>query len=225
LIGLKATVHLSQMPDTGTGKMDFQNFSQPADNNQAPIREQLDRLFSAPAAILEIGSGSGQHAVYMASHLPHLRWQPTDQGDYFAALLENIQQLAPANVLPPVYLDIAAATPWPKADNIYMANVVHIMPAALLQPLFQQAARTLPADGKLCVYGPFKYAGEFTTASNADFDLWLKSRNPLSGIRDIETLQTLAQEYGFTQHEDLPMPANNQLLVFVKTAAPQVDIP
>ena len=210
------------MPD-GSTSMSFRNFSQPAENNQAPIQAQLARLFSRPADILEIGSGSGQHAVYIASHLPHLRWQPSDQGDYLPALAENIRQLAPANVLAPVYLDIGAPTPWPKADNIYMANVVHIMPAALLQPLFQQAARTLPAYGQLCIYGPFKYAGEFTTASNADFDLWLKARNPRSGIRDIETLQHLARESGLSQQQDLAMPANNQLLVFVKPAATQVN--
>ncbi len=172
-------------------------------------------MFLKPARILEIGSGSGQHAVHMAAALPHLTWQPTDQGEYFASLLENIERLAPLNVSPPLYLDIATSV-FPPTDHIYAANVVHIMPAALLPSLFRGAASALPTGGKLCFYGPFKYLGEFTAESNATFDEWLKARNPLSGIRDIETLQARAEAQGFHLLSDTPMPANNQLLVFTK---------
>ena len=153
--------------------------------------------------------------MHLATALPHLTWQPTDQGEYFAGLVENIERLAPLNVSPPLYLDIATSD-FPPTDHIYAANVVHIMPAALLAPLFRGAASAMPRGGKLCFYGPFKYLGEFTADSNATFDEWLKARNPLSGIRDIETLQASAQSQGFRLMSDTPMPANNQLLVFTK---------
>jgi hypothetical protein len=149
----------------------------------------------------------------MAQVLPWLPWQPTDRGDYFPGLLNNIARLGPDNVKTPHYLDISG-TGWPDTDHIYLANVLHIMPAALLKPLFQGAAAVLADTGKLCIYGPFKYDGEFTSASNANFDASLKARDPLSGIRDIETLQQLAADQGLSLAHDNPMPANNQLLVF-----------
>jgi SAM-dependent methyltransferase len=191
----------------------FVQFSQPADNNKGYISDQLTRLFPDPTRILEIGSGSGQHAVFMAQTMPWLTWQPTDRGDYFPGLVNNIARLGPDNVKAPHYLDISG-TDWPDTDHIYLANVLHIMPAALLAPLFQGAAAVLADTGKLCIYGPFKYGGEFTTASNANFDESLKARDPLSGIRDIETLQQLAADQGLSLAQDNPMPANNQLLVF-----------
>ncbi|MFT4633893.1 MAG: hypothetical protein ACI8PP_000208 [Candidatus Pseudothioglobus sp.] len=192
---------------------DFIRFSQPADNNKSHIRDQLIPLLPNPARVLEIGSGSGQHAIFMAQALPWLTWQPTDRGDYHPCLVNNIARLAPPNVKPALYLDISG-TDWPETDHIYLANVLHIMPAALLASLFTGAAALLPDTGKLCIYGPFKYAGEFTSASNAEFDKRLKNSNPLSGIRDIETLQQLAAKHGLTLAQDSAMPANNQLLVF-----------
>jgi hypothetical protein len=195
------------------GMTAFVQFSQPADNNKGHISDQLAKLFPDPTRILEIGSGSGQHAVFMAQVLPWLTWQPTDRGDYFPGLLNNIARLGPDNVKTPHYLDISG-TGWPDTDHIYLANVLHIMPAALLKPLFQGAAAVLADTGKLCIYGPFKYDGEFTSASNANFDASLKARDPLSGIRDIETLQQLAADQGLSLAHDNPMPANNQLLVF-----------
>jgi SAM-dependent methyltransferase len=192
---------------------EFVLFSQPADNNKGHIRDQLKLLLPSPARVLEIGSGSGQHAIFMAQALPLLTWQPTDRGEYYTGLVDNIGRLGPDNVKPPLHLDISG-TDWPATDHIYLANVLHIIPAALLAPLFKGAAAVLAETGKLCIYGPFKYAGEFTTASNAEFDDWLKDRDPLSGIRDIETLHHLAAEHGLSMVQDNPMPANNQLLVF-----------
>jgi SAM-dependent methyltransferase len=194
----------------------FVQFSQPADNNKVHIKELLKLLLPSPARVLEIGSGSGQHAIFMAQALPWLSWQPTDRGDYYPGLVNNIERLGPDNVNPPQYLDLSG-TDWPATDHIYLANVLHIMPAALLAPLFKGVAAGLADDGKLCIYGPFKYAGEFTTPSNADFDEWLKDRDPLSGIRDIETLRQLAKEHGLSLAQDNSMPANNQLLVFERT--------
>ncbi len=166
---------------------------------------------------MEIGSGSGQHAIGFGKAFPHIQWQPADQGEYFEGLKVNIEQHAPANVATPVYLDLGS-TPWPvtETDHIYCANVIHIMPASLLEPLFVGAASAMTSGGLLITYGPYKYKGEFTTESNKKFDAWLKSRNPLSGIRDIESLLTLGEKYGFEHLYDFDMPANNQMLVFKK---------
>lgn len=198
----------------------FINFSQPAENNQAPILARLRLLFAEPATVLEIGSGSGQHAVAFASALPHLTWQPSDQGSYLEGLRENLAALAPANVRAAATLDLSVE-PWPVSgiDHIYAANVVHIAPQDVLSPLFRGAAQLLPATGLVCLYGPYKYGGEFTTPSNERFDGWLKSRDLRSGIRDIEVVTGIAQEHGFALRDDYSMPANNQLLVFGRVAA------
>ena len=196
----------------------FINFSQPAQNNQAPILEHLRKLFAEPATVLEIGSGSGQHAVAFARALPHIIWQPADQGRYLEGLRQNLAKLAPANVREIITLDITEV-PWPVADidHIYAANVVHIAPEVALEPLFSQAARLLPSGGLLCLYGPYKYRGEFTAPSNERFDGWLKSQNAASGIRDFETVCGLAEASGLALNADHPMPANNQLLLFAQT--------
>lgn len=186
----------------------FVNFSQPAENNQIPILKQLRQVLREPVRVLEVGSGAGQHAVCFASQLPHVTWQPTDQGEYFPGLQDNLNRLATANILPPVYLDLAAPE-WPTPfDCLYSANVIHIMAAEYLPAIFRSEAR------QLIFYGPFKYDGKFTSESNANFDLWLKERNPLSGIRDIETLTQLAAQQGYRLFSDTAMPAKNQFLVF-----------
>jgi len=193
-------------------------YLQAAENNKGPILEHLKVLFGDKATILEIGSGSGQHAIYFASSLPHLKWQPTDRGDYFDALVSNLIEYAPDNLLEPVYLDVSAEI-WPvsEVDHIFSANVLHIASVENVQAFFRGAGSVIRHDGLLCLYGPFKYAGEFTTESNREFDLWLKSRDQQSGIRDFEWICELADTNGFSPVHDFPMPANNQLIVFRKT--------
>lgn len=165
---------------------------------------------NAGETVLEIGSGSGQHALHFGQALPEINWLPSDQGEYFEGLVENLKAYAPANVAKPYYLDLADPT-WPEAvDVLYAANVNHIMPAALLPQMFASPAN------KLFFYGPYKYDGAFTTESNANFDIWLKARNPESGIRDIETMIKLGNESGYQLLSDTPMPANNQFLVFAR---------
>ena len=184
------------------------NFSQAAENNKTPILAQLNTHLDSNQTVLEIGSGSGQHALHFAAQLPHLTWQPSDQGEYFEGLVANIKQSSLSNLLEPIYFDLNDPA-WPdELDCVYAANVVHIMPADLLPALFQNPADTL------LLYGPYKYGGAFTSDSNADFDLWLKARNSESGIRDIETLLVLAETNGYILTSDTPMPANNQFLVF-----------
>jgi hypothetical protein len=195
------TLLLEQQP------IQFSNFSQAAENNHAPILNELKKHLRQPLTLLEVGSGSGQHAIRFAIELPHIIWQPCDQGEYFDGLKENLSRLAPTNVLPPHYLDLNDPY-WPiPFDALYSANVIHIMPERLLPQMF-----TSPAD-LLIFYGPYKYNGEFTSESNARFDVWLKDRNCESGVRDIESLLEQASEAGYKLISDTVMPANNQFLV------------
>lgn len=187
--------------------IDLVNFSQAAENNRLPILGQLEKHLTSGQTVLEIGSGSGQHAINFANALPYIKWQPTDQGDYYPGLEQNISAYGPDNVMHPRYLDLSSPD-WPdNCDCLYSANVIHIMPEALLAQMFQSPSNLI------LLYGPYKYDGEFTSDSNARFDLWLKDRNPLSGIRDIEVLKQLAEQQKYQLISDTPMPANNQFLV------------
>jgi len=203
--------------------MKFRNYSQSAENNQAYILAELKNLFRHPGVVLEIGSGSGQHAVYFAANMDYLTWQPTDRGDYIPGLILNVQELAGVNVLKPLVLDVADEV-WPVAEvgYVYAANALHIMSANHGEDLIRGVGKFLKDGGIMVLYGPYKYAGEFTTESNAKFDLLLKSRDPVSGIRDFEWVQQLAIEANLTFLHDVPMPANNQLLVFQKNSEPKM---
>lgn len=192
-------------------------FSQACENNKQVILSVLKRHFTSTGKVIEIASGTGQHAEYFAQHLPHLRWQSTDilSGvEYLdqrlaAAKLNNLPPAKDFNVTQTLFQHDAV-------DYVFSANSLHIMPASAVTHFFRHIKTLLKIDGVLCVYGPFKYAGEFTTPSNADFDLWLKHNNSLSGVRDFETVCTLAGDAGLELVEDNPLPANNQLLVWKK---------
>lgn len=196
----------------------FRSYSRPADNNKAHILEKLVGLYLAPGIVLEIGSGSGQHAVYCGHHLPHLIWQPTDRAEYLQNLRYNVSELAPSNVNLPLALDVIQED-WPlsEVDYVYSANTLHIMSEDQVTRLIEGVGRILKNNGLLVVYGPFKYNGNFTTDSNARFDLWLKDRDSHSGVRDFESIKQLAADNGMNLQHDFSMPANNQLLVFCKT--------
>ncbi len=191
------------------------NFSPASENNKQPILEKLYDVFTDTNDVLEIGSGSGQHAIYFAKHLPGLTWQTSELGDHIQALEKNIESYAPDNVNMPVVLDVCSH-PWPitTASAIFTANTLHIMSWPVTEDLFKGVGSVLQTKGLLCIYGPFKYEGDYTTASNARFDIWLKTQNPVSGIRDFEALDALAQAQGLTLIHDYSMPANNQFLVF-----------
>ncbi len=195
-------------------------FSQSCENNKLPILEILQRHLSGKASVLEIAGGTGQHAVCFAGEFPHLQWFASDVPAAVATL--NIR-IALAN-LPnlPTAIAIDANDPdWncPVVDAIYSANSLHIMASAAVEKFFAGVGRNLRQGGLLLVYGPFKYRGDFTTPSNAQFDLWLKHRDSLSGVRDFEWVNDLAANIGMEFLEDNAMPANNQLLVWrMKTA-------
>ena len=193
----------------------MEGFSQAADNNKGPISNTLSEWLSDHKVVLEVGSGSGQHAIHVTATLNNIVWQPTEHPAVMPLLIRNISNHGNPNILQPHSLNLELED-WPArpVDCVYSANVIHIVSEILVEKLIQGASETLSKRGLLALYGPFKYQGEFTSDSNAEFDSWLKDRNQNSGIRDIEWLKGLAQEFNFKFIEDRPMPANNQFLAF-----------
>jgi SAM-dependent methyltransferase len=193
-------------------------FSEACERNKAPILEVLQRRLSHQAGVvLEIGAGTGQHAVHFARHLPRLSWQPSERLEHLAALRARIEVEGSCNLLAPFELDVEQGD-WPcgadSFDAVYTANTLHIVSWPQVQALFRGVGRALREEGLLIVYGPFRYGGQFTSHSNAVFDEALRSRDPLSGIRDFEAVDALATAQGLDLVEDCAMPANNQTLVW-----------
>ena len=189
--------------------------SDACERNRGPILEVLARALADSRSVLEIGSGTGQHAVHFARHLPHLTWQPSERAAELDPLKERIALEGPANLEPAVELDVRRR-PWPvgAVDAVFSANTLHIMPWEAVEEFFRGVGEVLRAPGTLCVYGPFRYRGAYTSDSNAHFDRWLHDRDPLSGIRDFEALEPLAARSGLELIADHAMPANNQTLVW-----------
>lgn len=187
------------------------------DENREPILAVLKGLLQDRQAVLEIGSGTGQHAVYFGEQFPSLTWQTSDQLDYHAGINAWLQAAQLPNVLDPVLLDVRQAT-WPDLiiDAVFSANTLHIMSWEAVQACFAGVGRLLSNNGLFIVYGPFNYAGQFTSASNARFDQWLKQRDPDSGIRNFEDLNRLAAKAGMELQADYAMPMNNRILVWRK---------
>ncbi|MFZ1386021.1 MAG: DUF938 domain-containing protein [Thiolinea sp.] len=187
------------------------------DENRDPILAVLRPLLAEHKSVLEIGSGTGQHAVYFGEQLPHLTWQTSDQLEYHQGIKAWLQDTQLPNVLAPLVLDVRQ-TEWPqlKIDAIFSANTLHIMSWAAVQACFAGVSSLLAANGLFIVYGPFNYGGQFTSASNARFEQWLKQRDPESGIRNFEDLQVLAAKAGMELQADYEMPVNNRVLVWRK---------
>lgn len=195
--------------------------SEACERNKEPILGILRDAFAPARHVLEIGSGTGQHAVWFARHLPHLQWQPSDRASELPALQARIAAEGGANLLPAVELDVQAA-PWPDmpADAVFSANTLHIMGWPGVEAFFAGIATVLAHPGAtLAVYGPFRYGGAFTAPSNAAFDQWLRQRDGASGIRDFEAVDALARAAGLALAADHAMPANNQLLVWRRPPA------
>ncbi len=189
------------------------------DNNKDPILTILKKVFTIPGLVLEIGSGTGQHAAYFSEQLPHLTWQPTDRAENLPGISAWRSHTGHENLKSPLELDVTQ-TPWPilRADYIFSANTVHIMSRTMVEAFFSATDKILTINGIFCLYGPFNYDGNYTSASNAQFDLWLKQRDPHSGIRDFDALNQLAANAGMRLHKDFSMPANNRTLVWKKLA-------
>lgn len=195
-------------------------FSKACENNKAPILEQLANIFVGPGTVLEIGSGTGQHAVYFARHLPHLIWQPSDHPQNHRLCLPWLNEARLANLRQPLPLDVQAL-PWPvpAADGLFSANTAHIMPWPAVESMFKGAGELLQSDAPFCLYGPFSYCGRHTSASNEQFDRHLKSQNPAMGIRDMTDLERVAHQNGLVLIADHDLPANNRLTVWQRRQA------
>lgn len=193
-------------------------YSESCDQNREPILAVLREALADRHHVLEIGSGTGQHAVYFGAQLPHLRWQTADVRAHHSGIQAWLADGALPNVLPPLALDVNE-TDWHagRYDAVFTANTLHIMSAAEVEKCFTGIGKVLVAGGVLVVYGPFNYHGQYTSESNARFDQWLKSRDPASGIRDFECVDALARQQGLTLAQDHAMPANNRTLVWTKT--------
>jgi len=192
-------------------------FSQACENNKTAILQILKSAFAPVKRVLEIGSGTGQHAVYFAKNLPHLQWQPTDRKEALPVLKLRLQAEPQPNLLPALTLNVLNDRAWPNAcDAIFSANTAHIMPWDLVRCMIERSASILPPDGVFALYGPFNYGGQFTSEGNAEFDRWLKQQASYQGIRDFEQVDNVASSRGLTLVRDHAMPANNRLLIWRK---------
>jgi SAM-dependent methyltransferase len=188
--------------------------------NRDPILDVLKRVLPQRGVVLEIASGSGEHAAYFAQALPQLTWQPSDPDETaLASVAAHRDAASLANLLPPLHLDVTAAS-WPlaRADAVICCNMIHIAPWAACEGLVAGAARVLPTGGVLYLYGPYKIGGTHTAPSNRDFDVYLRSQNPAWGIRDLDEVTALAGRHTFTPVETVAMPANNLSVIFARKA-------
>jgi len=192
------------------------NFSPSCERNQAALLAELTAIFSTKQYILEIGSFSGQHAIHFSENIPNINWQPSDVEEHLPALVQNLAEASLENCQKPIVLNVTESHHWPTAqyEAIFTANTLHIMSWQDVQKLFDNINKVCKKGTLLCIYGPFKYQGKFTSVSNADFQSWLQNRDLNSGIRDFEKVNELAVEQGFTFVSDINMPANNQLLTW-----------
>jgi len=180
----------------------------------------ISTVFCHPTTVWEIGSGTGQHACYFARRLPHLEWQPTDRAENIPGIGLWREEAQLVNLKPALTLDVTDAV-WPCSaiDALFTANTLHIMSWPEAERMFTGLGGVLTDKATLIIYGPFNYAGHYTSQSNASFDAWLKARGKHQGIRDFEAVADLAANLGFQLVEDRAMPANNRCLVWQRIGA------
>lgn len=196
-------------------------FSQSCENNKGCILDVLHDAFAGRSRVLEIASGTGQHACHFAASMPWLQWQPTELPDQLPILHPRCAAYSGDNLLPELALDVRQE-PWPLVipDALFSANSLHIMAFSAVEKCFEMLGRYASDDVLLAIYGPFNYAGNYTSASNARFDQWLAQQHPDSAIRHFEDVDRLARGAGFRLAADHPMPANNRLLLWHKLSRP-----
>ena len=198
-------------------------FSPAAERNRDPILDVLKRHFASATRVLEIGSGTGQHAVYFAPAFLNTLWQTSDVAQCLPGIRAWLDEAALPNTPPPLVLDINGhwpeLTPEQRYDAAFTANTLHIVSWQEVQTLFSKLDSVLATKALLAAYGPFNYGGRFTSDSNRTFDGWLKQRSAASGIRNFEDVDALAKSIGLMLVEDCAMPANNHLLVWQRSAA------
>lgn len=194
-------------------------FSQACENNKGPILAELKPLFADRSMVLEVGSGTGQHAHHFAAAMPHLMWQCSDRPENLDGVRSWLAD-CPVKTPEPLQLDVRQQN-WPalNADAAFSANTLHIMDWPSVCCFFAGLGKLLPEGAPLVVYGPFKHNGEYTSDSNARFDEFLRQRDPGSGIRDSEALDEQAIQAGFAFERAVSLPANNELRIWRKQPA------
>jgi len=192
-------------------------FAEACERNQQPILEVIQPLLENKNNLLEIGSGTGQHAVFFAEKMPHITWQTADILENHQGIHLWLEDASLPNVLPPIELD-AFTFDWHEKtyDAVFTANTAHIMPWSAVELMITGVGKTLKTGGLFIIYGPFNYNGQFTSESNARFEQWLKNADPERGIRDFEAIEKLANVNGMQLLNDYEMPANNRILVWEK---------
>ncbi|MBX3156320.1 MAG: DUF938 domain-containing protein [Deltaproteobacteria bacterium] len=203
--------------DAGDGGGGVKREAPAAARNREPIREVLATCLPASGTVLEIASGTGEHAVYLARAFPALAWQPSDPDPAaLASIAAWRDEVQLPNLRAPIALDVTVRAPWPEAAAIVCINMLHISPWEAAVGLFEHAAATLPARGVLYTYGPYRFDGALAPASNVDFDRSLRARDPRWGVRDVADLRTLGEPLGLALELAVAMPANNHSLIFRK---------
>ncbi len=192
-------------------------YSESCEQNKEPILSVISPLLASVSSVLEIGSGTGQHAIYFSKMMPHLSWHTSDCRPYLEGINAWISEASHKNVMPPFELDVSASK-WPNAkyDAIFTANSLHIMNKQNADDLIEGAAAILNKGGSLIIYGPFNYNGSFSSESNKQFNQWLKDRDAQSGIKHFEDIALLALGNNMQLVTDYEMPANNRILHFIK---------
>lgn len=195
-------------------------FAPAANRNRQPILDVLRRVLPSTGLVLEVASGTGQHAVFFSEHLSGVLWQPSDASvDALRSIQAWVEESDLENLLPPIELDVRSPR-WPIsiADALLCVNMIHISPWETTESLFHGASALLAGGSPLITYGPYRLHGAHSAPSNLAFDESLRSRNPLWGVRDIDALMELAERSGFELQERVPMPANNMTLVWTRVA-------
>ena len=197
--------------------MTIKPYSESCDQNREPILSVIGPLLETVDNVLEIGSGTGQHAVFFAGKMPHIQWHTSDCAAYLPGINLWVSEAGLENVHLPFELDVSKSD-WPEmdVDAIFTANTLHIMSQHDAKNMILGSATLLSQKGSLLIYGPFNYSGEYTSESNRRFDGWLKDRDPASGIKDFDWVNTLAEQNGMILVKDYTMPMNNRILHFKK---------
>jgi hypothetical protein len=192
-------------------------FSQACENNRAPISQVLERTLVDCQSVFEIGSGTGQHAVWFSRAMPHLQWQTSDRVENHQGIKQWISDSSLENIHPPLNLDVGVG-PWPKGvfDAVFTANTAHIMALSEVELMFYGVSKILMSGGLFCLYGPMQYSGVITAESNRAFDAKLRAVKSTQGIREFNDLNKLATGAGMELIEDNDLPANNQLIIWQK---------
>ncbi len=199
---------------------DEKPFAPSADRNRDVILAAIRDELNDTDHVFEFGSGTGQHICHFAANLAANTWQPSDLTGRLSGIEQWIAESGCTNILPPMELDLnSELPPSAHATVCYSANTLHIVSWPLVERLFLHAATLLPAGGKLCLYGPCKFDGKYTSDGNRDFDQQLRSEDPTMGIREFNDLKVLATHHGFLHKRTLDMPANNQFFVWERNAA------